>query len=212
MPGKITPSKRKRMLALHRDGTTDTKLMETFTISDRRTLKKHLALAEHEEKQRQAGIKIIEDAQAKHLDEIRELIERWRKRIAVPPLGWDPVWLAADSQEMRKIEHDPLFEGVKEHLPFETLWTDYDTWKQKRKEYLAIGLTSPEEINPKAKTKRRHSKDTCQQSEPTNTFETLCEEICELQDRIRKQLQESLLCRDYIFHRCKFCPKQKLSR
>jgi len=200
------------MLELHRASETDTKIMDRFGIGDRRTLKKHLALAEEEEKQRQAGIKIIEDAQAKHLDEIRGLIERWRKCIGVPPLGLDLSWLAAVYRELWKIEHDPLFEGVKEHLPFETLWTDYDTWKQKREEYLAIGWTLPEEINPKAKTKKRHSKDACQQSEPTNTFETLCEEIYELESRIRKQLQESLLRRDYIFYRCKFCPGQKPSK
>jgi len=37
-------------------------------------------------------------------------------------------------------------------------------------------------------------------------------ELWDLQDKVRSQLQKSILSRDYIFHLCKFCPtKQELS-
>lgn len=149
MPKKITPPQRKELLKLHRKGNTYAQIMSELGIGDLRTLKKHLELAKEEEKQSQAEIKIIEDAQAKHLDEIRALIERWQKSIVMPLVIFNVY--SAETPVCLEIERNPLFEGVKEHLP-KALWIDYEVWKQKLEEYLTIDRKWPEEIKQQAKT------------------------------------------------------------
>lgn len=92
---------------------------------------------------------ILKEAQGKHLDEIRGLIERWKKSIVMPPVIFNIY--SIEAPEYLKIEHDPLFEGVKGHLP-RSLWTDYETWKQKVGEVLTIDRAWPEQIKQEAKT------------------------------------------------------------
>jgi hypothetical protein len=190
MPKRITGAQRKEMLRLYREEKTYAQIMDKMGIGDLRTLKKHLAVAEEEERVLQAEARILEDAQAKHLDEIRALIERWRDEIGVPAPGLDVFWVAPHCQEIRQIEEDLLFEGVKEHLPFDGLWGDYDMWRQEIEKYVAMLYEAPEggEDEPRLKESRRG--------------------MYPLAVRLRGQLEEVLLRRDYVLHKCKLCPGQ----
>ena len=92
---------------------------------------------------------ILKTAQSKHLEEIGALIERWKKSIVMPPVIFNIY--SIEAPEYLKIERNPLFEGVKGHLP-KSLWSDYETWKQKLGEYLSRDRRWPEEINQQANT------------------------------------------------------------
>ena len=72
MPKRIASEQRREMLRLYRKDMTYAQIMDKMGIGDLRTLKKHLALAQEEERLQQAEAGILGDAEAKHLDELSE--------------------------------------------------------------------------------------------------------------------------------------------
>lgn len=155
---EITPSVRKKMLKLHReDKKTYDKILsklvvEGYDINDGRTVARHIALAEQEERAKRGE---FNGPQASHLAEIEELIKRWKDSIKVDPFAIGKDTMAS----CRNIEEIRLFEGLKiekgkskghqGHLPCRTLWRDYEEWKSKHKGYIGQGKELRKEIREK---------------------------------------------------------------
>ncbi|MCK4402564.1 MAG: hypothetical protein KAV98_02175, partial [Dehalococcoidia bacterium] len=149
MPGRITPSQRKRMLRLHRDGATYAEIMKSFGIWDQRTMKRHLELAEEEERTERVRRRRLEDATAEHMAEIRELIIKWKDSIKLDAfkIGQDTL------TDCRNVEEGPLFKYLGEHLPFKSLWADYEAWKEKHAQYIDLGENLLEDLVKEGETK-----------------------------------------------------------
>lgn len=82
---------------------------------------------------------LVQEAQRKHLDEIRNLIQEWRTTLRTPKkieslLHLNKLW--AQGIPTHGLENNRLFECVREHLPFSTLWQDYPDWVKKYLDFL----------------------------------------------------------------------------
>ncbi len=76
----------------------------------------------------------LQKAQEEHLGEISRLINEWKAAIKPPRI--DEVYLHEVSAPWAEsCERNPLFKGMKEHLPFENLWQDYSRWKEAETQY-----------------------------------------------------------------------------
>ena len=149
MPGRITPSQRERMFRLHRDGATYTEIMKSFGIWDRRTMKHHLELAEEEERTEQVRRRTLEDATVEHIAEIRELIIKWKDSIKLDAFKIDQDTLTG----CRNVEKEPVLKYLGEHLPFKSLWADYEAWKEKHAQYIDLGEKLLEDLLKESETK-----------------------------------------------------------
>lgn len=137
------------MLRLHRDGATYTEIMESFGIWDQRTMKRHLELAEEEERTERVRRRRLEDATAEHMAEIRELIIKWKDSIKLDAFKIDQDTLT----DCRNVENEPLFKYLGEHLPFKSLWEDYEAWKEKHAQYIDLGEKLLEDLVKEGETK-----------------------------------------------------------
>jgi len=133
MVKKLTIFDRRKLLEARQRGLTDSQIKAEFGITDNRTLKRHLKLAEQEYEARLVKAEILKDALTSHLAEVRSLIEEWGSARRAPEIYQVYKDTGVPTQT---IEANPLFESVKEHLPFPTLWRDYSAWKKKIGEYI----------------------------------------------------------------------------
>ncbi len=135
MPRKFSPEERKRMLERLEHGATYTDLKTEFNIRDSRTLDKQLTQARQEQAVWVAKTEIIKESLRDHLAEVRGLVERWASSLKAPsPPSFSRYPLSAAEE----VEHNRLFEGIREHLPFPELWKKYNTFKAKWEDYLTI--------------------------------------------------------------------------
>ncbi|MFZ1915541.1 MAG: hypothetical protein WAU55_10795 [Dehalococcoidales bacterium] len=68
---------------------------------------------------------LIEEAQKEHMAEIRGLIEEWRDRLYTPAIA---ETVPDYHHSISDVQHNHLFEHLKEHLPSPTLWLNYTIW------------------------------------------------------------------------------------
>lgn len=120
------------MLDLHRSGVSADEIMERFKMGDRRTLRRHLRLAEVEEGMQGGAERLVQEAVGRHMEEVCNLVESW-----LGILHKDAFGVAQETLEgCGRLEDDPLFDGLRKHLPFEDLWRDYELWKELLEERL----------------------------------------------------------------------------
>jgi hypothetical protein len=132
---KISQQMRRGMLLdLEEKGMSHKELKIKYGISDNRTLKKHLDLAEREREARQARIKILADNQAEHLGQLRQLIENWKAGIRIQPVTIPPSTMA---QFFQSLQSNLLFNSLRSHLPFPAFWRQYSDWEAKYRLYIA---------------------------------------------------------------------------
>ncbi len=229
---KISVVIRRRMLLdMEEKGLSDREIREKYGIADNRTLRKHLGLAEKEREVREARIRILADNQAQHLAEIRTTIEQWKNSLETPWFG--TISFETGSRPTGGLEHNPLFNSLREHLPFPTLWRNYSSWTDKVENYIdscrrlleetrkeAINSPDPE-INKIASdigsihtakalalVQPLHEMMRKYKTQAESQLTTLSDEIRALGDKLRDSLQEIQLRRDYIVYTCKLCPGQ----
>lgn len=151
MPGKVTAAQREIMLRLAREGVSQSEIMKRLNIWDRRTLKRNLKIAEEEEKLERVREKELEEATAAHMAEIRGVIEKWKDSIQMSQFAIGTEALVA----CRNIERGALFQCMKEHLPSESLWRDYELWKRRHVKYIGWGKELLEDVVKQGETKMK---------------------------------------------------------
>jgi hypothetical protein len=229
---KISSLIRRRMLLdMEEKGLSDKEIREKYGIADNRTLRKHLGLAEKEREVRESRIKILSDNQTEHLAEIRTTIGQWKDSLMTPWFG--VISLETESHLTGLLEANPLFNCLREHLPFPTLWRDYSSWKEKVENYIdsckklleetrheaersrdpeirkiAADIGSASTIEALALVKPLHEMMTKYKTRAESQLKPLSDEIRILGEKLTDSLQEILLRRDYIVYTCKLCPGQ----
>lgn len=154
MAKKITTSERKKLLKLYREGATYTRIMAENYIGDLRTLKRHLAIAEEEEKIERVEERQLQEATTRHLADIRRAIEKWREYIQASDFAISEDALV----HCRHIEEEAIFDCIKQHLPFESLWRDYEDWKRGHIKYVGWGKRLLEDVVRQGETKMKLSR------------------------------------------------------
>jgi len=152
MAKKLTIFDREKLLKARERGLTDSEIKAQFGITDDRTLRRHLKLAKQEQEARLARAEILKEELRDHLAEIRQLIENWKAGIAVQPIDVHPDAMASS---ITFIQSNRLFDGLRSHLPFPSLWRDYDQWQAKYKLYIANCNKLREEIQKRATVQMR---------------------------------------------------------
>jgi len=150
MAKKLTIFDREKLLKARERGLTDSEIKAQLGITDDRTLRRHLKLAEQEQEASIVKTEILKEAVRDHLAEIRQLIENWEAGIRIQPVT-DPLSGMADSIE--HLHSNRLFDCLKSHLPFPTLWRDYNQWEAKYRSYTANCKKLREEIQREATTR-----------------------------------------------------------
>ena len=135
MAKKLTIFDREKLLKARERGLTDSEIKAQFGITDDRTLRRHLKLAEQEQEASIVKTEMLKEALRDHLAEIRQLIENWKAGIRIQPVT------------------DPLFDCLKVHLPFPILWRDYNQWEAKYRSYTDNCNKLREEIQREATTR-----------------------------------------------------------
>lgn len=124
---------RKKLIADRDGGLTHSALKDKYGITDDRTLKKHLMLAEQEEEARAVKFSILKDALTGHLNEIRALIEQLQSTVKVPLI----YEIFANTVAKRdSLESNELFSAIKAHIPAPALWRNYATWNDQLQEFV----------------------------------------------------------------------------
>jgi len=133
MAKKLTFFDREKLLKACERGLTNSEIKAQFGITDDRTLRRHLKLAEQEQEARDVKTEILKEALRDHLAELRQLIENWKAGFRIPSVT-DPPSTMTSSMEFPYSNR--LFDCLKSHLPFPTLWRDYNQWEAKYKSYI----------------------------------------------------------------------------
>lgn len=142
MTGRVTAAQRETMFRLATDGVSHAEIMKRLNIWDIRTLKRNLKIAEEEVKLQRVRERQLEEAIAAHMIEIRELIKRWKDNIHLSEFA-----ISVDALiSCRTLERERLFNCIKEHLPFESLWRIYEDWKDKHVNYVGWGKRLLEDV------------------------------------------------------------------
>lgn len=136
MPGRVTEDQRKTMLRLTREGLSQSEIMKRLNIWDSRTIKRNLKIAEGEEMLERVRERELAEATSAHMNEIRSVIERWKDNIQTSPFAIGVDALA----RCRNLEREKLFDCIKGHLPFESLWRDYRDWKDMHVHYIGWNM------------------------------------------------------------------------
>jgi hypothetical protein len=152
MARKLNAYKRRKLLEARERGLSESEMKRQFGITDDRTLRRHLELAEREQEGRVAKTEILKEALRDHLAEIRQLIENWKAGIRIQPLDVHPDAMAGS---VTFTQSNPLFGNLKSHLPFPLLWRDYNQWEAKYKLYIANCQKLREEIQKQATTQMK---------------------------------------------------------
>lgn len=83
----------------------------------------------------------VQKARESHLAEIEELITKLKASFLVAPM---------EQMSNDGIESNPLFNALQDHIPYDSFWGNYNTWKRERKElaeiYFKIKVEIEEEI------------------------------------------------------------------
>lgn len=150
MSKKLNPYDRRKLLEAQDRGLSNSEMKRRFGIKDDRTLRRHLELAEKEQEPRFARTEILKEAIRDHLAELRQLIENWRAAFRIPSVT-DPLGTMISSMEYG--HSNRLFGCLKGHLPFPTLWRDYNQWEAKYRSYIDNCKKLREEIQREATTR-----------------------------------------------------------
>jgi len=148
MAKKLNSNDRRKLLEARGRGLSNSEIKGQFGITDDRTLRRHLKLAEQEQEARAVKTEILKEALRDHLAEIRQAIEGWKAGIRIQPVDVHPNAMAGSliTQSSR------LFGSLKSHLPFPPLWRDYNQWETKYKSYVTSCQELREEIQKQATT------------------------------------------------------------
>jgi len=149
MAKKLNPYDRRKLLEARDKGLSNSEMKRRFGITDDRTLRRHLELAEKEQDPRVARTEILKEAIRDHLAELRQLIENWKAGFRIPFVT-DPLSTMTSSMEFP--HSNRLFACLKDHLPFPTLWRDYNQWEAKYRSYIDNCDKLREEIQREATT------------------------------------------------------------
>lgn len=149
MAKKLNPYNRRKLLEARERGLSDSEIKRQFGITDDRTLRRHLKLAEQEQEASVAKTEILKAALTDHLVEIRQLIENWKAGIRIQPVDVHPDAMAGS---ITFTQSSRLFGSLKSHLPFPPLWRNYNQWEAKYKSYIANCQELREEIQKQATT------------------------------------------------------------
>jgi hypothetical protein len=76
---------------------------------------------------------LILEAQKEHLSGIEFTIEQWTKIVYTLDIHHIEEFHA---QPIYSVEENPIFDCLKEHLPFKALWQDYGSWRKQYFDYL----------------------------------------------------------------------------
>ncbi len=150
MAKKLNSNDRRKLLEACERGLTDSEIKARFGITDDRTLRRHLKLAEQEQEIRLVRTEILKKALGDHLAELRQLIENWKAGISIQPVTTSPSVMA----DCMAFPHsNRLFDCLKSHLPFRVFWRDYNQWETKYRLYIDNCAKSREEIQREATTR-----------------------------------------------------------
>jgi len=152
MAKKINSNDRRKLLEARGRGLSNSEIKVQFGITDDRTLRRHLQLAEQEQEARAVKTEILKEALRDHLAEIRQVIESWKAGIRIQPVDVHPDAMA---NSITFIQSSSLFGGLRSHLPFPSLWRDYNQWEAKYKSYIANCQKLREEIQKQAITQMK---------------------------------------------------------
>ena len=152
MAKKLTFFDRKKLLEARERGLTDSEIKAQFGITDDRTLRRHLKLAEQEQEARLVKTEILKDALRDHLAELRQLIEAWKAGIRIQPVTILPSVIA---NSMWSPHSNRLFDNLKSHLPFPALWRDHNQWEAKCRSYIGNCENLREKIRREATTQMK---------------------------------------------------------
>jgi hypothetical protein len=234
MRKRLNYQERKKLFEAQLSGLSSLELKDKFNINDNRTLQRHLKLAEQEAQTNRVKLEILKNALSDHLEEIRKIIDNWKTSISTPSI----VSIKLDTSPIptQDAEANPLFNSLKGHLPFPTLWKNYALWKNKvtiyitscqrvmkkiREEESHISteslkywgtevITKAERLSPELSNMLQKYKN---EVEADSELSVLSEELKEIETKLHKYLQEIQLRRDYILYSCNLCPGQpRLSR
>ncbi len=152
MAKKLNPYNRRKLLEARERGLSDSEMKRQFGITDDRTLRRHLKLAEQEQAGRVVKTEILREALRDHLAEIRQLIENWNAGIRIQPVT---VLSSVMANCMESPHSNRLFDCLKDHLPFPILWRDYNQWEAKYRSYIDNCEKLREEIRSEATTQMK---------------------------------------------------------
>ncbi len=150
MAKKLNPYNRRQLLEARERGLSESEMKRQLGITDDRTLRRHLKLAEQEQEGRAVKTHILGEALRDHLAQLRQLIENWKAGIRIQPATVLPS-VMADSIE--SLHSNRLFDCLKGHLPFPTLWRDYNQWEAKYRLYIDNCDKQREETKREATTR-----------------------------------------------------------
>jgi len=150
MAKKLTAYDRKKLIEARERGSSDSEIKRRFGITDDRTLKRHLKLAEQEQEAKLVKTEILKKAIEDHLSELRQLIEGWKAGIRIHPVTASPSSMA---DSMGLPHSNRLFDCLRSHLPFPTLWRDHNQWEAKYRSYIDNCDKLREEIQREATTR-----------------------------------------------------------
>jgi len=77
---------------------------------------------------------LLQKAQQDHLDEIRSLVVEWKSSLRTPIVR--SIFVGMPSLPTQGIDANPLFDPLREHLPFPPLWKNYSMWKDRVVKYV----------------------------------------------------------------------------
>ena len=230
MVKKLSYYDRKNLLGARQAGLSDTKQKEKFGIADKRTLYRHLKLAEQEEEAKAMRLEIVKDALAGHLEEVSNLIGEWKSNLSTP--GVAGIFDGMPLIPTKSIEAMPLFPSLREHLPFPILWRSYTNWKTKVRAYIEGCQKVMNEIRETGKgsvdedvikqwgtestTKaiglseplKRMREKYREVAEADSDLKSLLEQLKPIEIKLHESLQEIQLRHDHIVYTCKLCPGQ----
>jgi len=235
MTKKLNQYDRKRLLQEQQSGASKTNLKGIFGIKDNRTLERQLKLAMEEEQVWIAKSEIIKEVLVAHFAEVNTLIGELKTNISTPRVG--SIYYGMPFIPTQNVENNLLFDSIKEHLPFPTLWRDYATWKNRVRAYIEgcqkimrkVGKAEKRSmsVNIYKQWGTESINDTQGLSEPLNRMmrrykkvvetdsgiKSLSERLTSIESKLHMNLQEIQLRRDHIMYTCKLCPGQsRLSR
>jgi len=149
MSKKLNPYDRRKLLEAQDKGLSNSEMKRRFGIKDDRTLRRHLELAEKEQEPRVARTEILKEAIRDHLAELRQLIGNWKAGFRIPSVTDPPSTMTSSLESPHS---NRLFACLKGHLPFPTLWRDYNQWEAKYRSYIDKCKKLREEIQREATT------------------------------------------------------------
>ena len=150
MAKKLTAYDRRKLIEARDSGSSNSEIKRRFGITDDRTLRRHLKLAEQEQQAKLVKAEILRKAIEDHLSELRQLIEGWKAGMGIHPVTASPSSMADSLESIHSIR---LFDCLRSHLPFPTLWRDHSQWEAKYRSYIDNCSKLREEIQKESTTR-----------------------------------------------------------